>query len=183
MYGYNEKKAGQVAAYFSLRAGGRINILKLAKLLYLAERESMRAYDEPMFFDKLVSMDHGPVTSISLNLVNGLQDSDVWPEYIEGRSGNVVLASKTASLGALDELSKADLIVLDSLWAEFSSFDQFQIRDWTHENCKEWEDPRGSSEPIPHGRVFKFLGKVNAEALSDAVRAYRTVSKSLEAAQ
>ncbi len=37
---FNEKKAAQAAAYFLLRAGGRLDVLKLMKLLYLAERRS-----------------------------------------------------------------------------------------------------------------------------------------------
>ena len=56
MYGYKERKAAQTAAFFALRSGGSINILKLAKLLYLAERESMEKFDEPLFYDRLVSM-------------------------------------------------------------------------------------------------------------------------------
>jgi hypothetical protein len=31
MFGYQERKAGQAAAFFALKAGGRINVLKLAK--------------------------------------------------------------------------------------------------------------------------------------------------------
>lgn len=182
MYGYNERKAGQVAAYFGIKAGGAINVLKLAKLLYLAERESMKAYDEPMFFDKLVSMDHGPVTSISLNMVNGLQQSEVWPLYIIGRQGYEVLVNNGLNQEDLDELSKADLVVLEALWAKFWNYTQYQIRDWTHQHCQEWENPQGSSEPIPHERVFKFLGKTEASALSEAVSIHRAVDKTFEAA-
>tara|TARA_R110002094_G_scaffold125794_1_gene119814 strand:- start:17 stop:568 length:552 start_codon:yes stop_codon:yes gene_type:complete len=182
MYGYNERKAAQVVAFFALKSSGMINVLKLAKLLYLAERESMNKFDEPMFFDKLVSMDHGPVTSISLNLVNDLQPSESWPEFISGRQGYDVKASENIDFCSLDELSKADLSVLEGLWEKFADFDQYQLRDWTHKNCNEWENPRGSSEPIPHDRVFKFLGKENAESLSETVRSYRTRARMLDKA-
>ncbi|WP_372993073.1 type II toxin-antitoxin system antitoxin SocA domain-containing protein [Sulfitobacter sp.] len=181
MYGYNEKKAGQVVAFFGLKAGGQINVLKLAKLLYLAERDSMAAYDEPMFYDKLVSMDHGPVTSISLNLVNGMQPSDVWPLYLSGRAGYDVIVNDTISLAELDELSKADLTILNTLWEKFGQYSQYQIRDWTHENCQEWENPQGSSEPIPHERVFKFLGKKEATSLAESLQSFRAMHKRFEA--
>ena len=72
MYGYKERKAAQVAAYFALKEQGSINVLKLAKLLYLAERESMRLFDEPMFFDRLVSMEQ--LTLVKMNQSIYMQD-------------------------------------------------------------------------------------------------------------
>lgn len=181
MYGYKERKAAQVAAYFALKENGSINVLKLAKLLYLAERESMNRFDEPMFFDRLVSMDHGPVTSISLNQMNGLTQSTEWNEFIAGRSGYDIEAVDGLAEGALNELSRADIGVLESLWQKFGPMTQYQLRDWTHQNCPEWENPHGSSEPIPHDRVFKFLGKDQADILSEAVHAYRAKSEMLDA--
>ncbi len=177
MYGYREVKAAQVAAWFALKAGGRINVLKLAKLMYLAERESMAAYDEPMFYDRLVSMDHGPVTSISLNCINGLTESEVWPRYIGGRAGYDILCAEGVGPEDLDHLSRADLRILDDLWHRFGHLHQFDLRDWTHANCPEWENPHGSSTPIPHGRVFKFLDKPNAEYLAEAVLQHRLTDR------
>lgn len=181
MYGYNERKAAQVAAYFALRAGGTINILKLAKLLYLAERMSMQEFDEPMFYDRLVSMDHGPVTSMSLNHVNGLSESEHWPQFV-ARAGYDVGAASGLSLEGLDELSKADVRLLEKLWGQFGPLSQYELREWTHQYCPEWENPHGSSDPIPHDRVFKFLGKQNADSLAEAVLTYRTISRTLDTA-
>jgi len=64
-------KAAQVCAFFAMKAGNRINILKLMKLLYLCERESMRRFESPLIYDHFVSMDHGPVLSRTLDLLNG----------------------------------------------------------------------------------------------------------------
>lgn len=181
MYGYKERKAAQVAAYFALKEQGSINILKLAKLLYLAERESMSRFDEPMFFDRLVSMDHGPVTSIALNQVNGLSQTTDWDAYIAGRTGYNINVVEGLAEQSLDELSKADVKILDYLWSKFGGMSQYQLRDWTHTNCPEWENPHGSSKPIPHDRVFKFLGKEQADLLSEAVIAYRAKAQMLDA--
>jgi len=181
MYGYKERKAAQVAAFFALKEQGSINVLKLAKLLYLTERESMMRFDEPMFFDRLVSMDHGPVTSIALNQVNGLSQSTYWDAYIVGRTGYDINSLEGLAAESLNELSKADLRILEDLWNLFGAMSQYQLRDWTHANCPEWENPHGSSEPIPHDRVFKFLGKEHADLLSEAVLAYRAKAQMLEA--
>jgi uncharacterized phage-associated protein len=182
MYGYSDRKAAQVAAYFVLRAGGRMNVLKLAKLLYLAERESMARFDEPLFYDKLVSMDHGPVTSISLNHVNGMLQSDNWQEFIAGRAGYEVGSSDGLAIEQLDHLGRAEIRLLDDLWQKFGHMGHYELRDWTHANCLEWENPHGSSEPIPHDRVYKFLGKSNADELAEAVHSHRMLARSIEAA-
>ena len=50
---FNEKRTAQAAAFLLHQAGGRLPLLKLMKLLYLAERESLRLYGEPISGDKL----------------------------------------------------------------------------------------------------------------------------------
>lgn len=180
MYGFKGRKAAQTAAYFAIQQGGAINVLKLAKLLYLAERESMSRFDEPLFYDRLVSMDHGPVASISLDLINGLSQDTNWDTFIKPRDGHMVPVGEGITFSNLDELSKADLTILSDLWEKFSAFDRYEIRDWTHVNCPEWDNPKGSSEPINHSIVFKFLNKPNASELADDISDYRNYVSSLE---
>lgn len=181
--GYDARKAAQVVAYFALQAGGQINVLKLTKLVYLAEREFMARYDEPMIFDQLVSMDHGPVPSITLNLINGMLENDDWGRIVEDRSGHDVGVIAGIEEADLDHLSKADVTVLRFLWDKFGSWDQFRLRDYTHDNCPEWENPNGSSNPIPHERVFKFLNKKEiSDSLASDVAEYRSVARNLAAA-
>lgn len=176
MYGYKERKAAQVAAFFALKSGGTVNVLKLAKLLYLAERESMNRFDEPLFYDRLVSMEHGPVTSITLNHINGLIDNTYWSEFMTHKLGYNVGTVEGVEFAKLDDLSRADLKLLEDLWNTFGNYDRYQLRDWTHKNCPEWEDPRGSSSAISHEIVFKFLKKSEAHSLSNDVEAYRHIA-------
>jgi uncharacterized phage-associated protein len=68
---FNEKKAAQSAAYLLFRAGKPMSVLKLTKLLYLAERRSFEKYGEPMIGDNPVSMPHGPVLSTTYDHMNG----------------------------------------------------------------------------------------------------------------
>ena len=178
-WGYNARKAAQAAAFYSLSEGGSVNVLKLCKLLYLTEREFMDRYDEPMFYDRLVSMDHGPVPSITLNLINGLSEHDDWNEFVKDRADNTVGTADGITFDSLNELSKADTEILSYLWGKFGGMDGFELRDYTHENCPEWENPHGSSDPIPHVRVFKNLKKEDSEALSDDIKSHRIVSQNL----
>jgi uncharacterized phage-associated protein len=183
--GFDVSKAAQAVAFFALKAGGRINVLKLSKLVYLAEREFMSRHDTPMFYDKLVSMPDGPVASITLNLINGNLEDAKWASYVSRRVGYDICAATGITLSSLDNLSRADLSVLGDLWQQFGEFDKYQLRDWTHvkANIPEWNDPRGSSNPIHHEDVFRYLKKDNSLALAEDVEEYRRVHEYLDAAE
>ncbi len=183
---YNVRKAAQVSAFFAQKEGGAINVLKLAKLLYLADREFMGRYDLPILFDNLVSMPHGPVTSMTMNYVNGLsqEDREAWDEFISDRAGyRVGLVNLNISSDDLDELSDAEVHVMESTWDKFGHMNQFQIRDYTHVNCPEWEDPQGSSYPIPYERVLKFLHKERSAEIARQIETLRSLDTFLEPAR
>lgn len=175
--GYDIAKAAHAAAFFALKSGGRINVLKLTKLLYLAEREFMAKHDEPMFFDRLFSMPDGPVPSITLNLINGEVEHELWARSVGPRVGYDVTAAPGVDVENLDDLSDADREVLEDLWARFGRWDRYEIRDWTHVkgNVPEWEDPQGSSKKINYRRVFQLLGKQDPDSLSDDIEEYRRI--------
>ena len=176
---YNARKAAQVAAFFAKAEGGKINVLKLVKLIYLADRTALDCFEAPILHDKFVSMDHGPVNSITLNYINGLsEDRSDWSDFIADREDHFIGLSKPSiSIHELDELSAAEIKVLELVWQRFGKMTQFELRDYTHKNCPEWEDPDGSYEPIPVERVFKFLGKTDSGALASKLESERIMDQ------
>jgi len=179
--GYKVRKAAQVAAFFANKSGGTINVLKLAKLLYLADREFLNRHDMPILFDKLVSMPHGPVTSMTYSYVCGNdEDRDGWSEFVDDRAGyQLGLAKAGITVDDLDELSDAEIDVLEATWKQFGGMLPFELRDYTHSHCPEWEDPNGSSNPIPYQRVLKFLGKAHSLEIEGEIEALRSLDESL----
>lgn len=174
---FNERKAAQVAAFFlhkgtppALRAVGwrqRMKLIKLMKLMYLAERQSMQLYGEPMIGDSLYSMDHGPVLSTTLNLINGMTKSAEggWDYWISDRADHRV-ALKTSvddPRKELLELSDADLEILNTVWDKFGGMDAFKLAELTHQICPEWQDPKGSSIPISHEKILEACGRSEEE--------------------
>lgn len=159
---------GQMAAYFMDKEEKRqMDVLKLIKLLYLADRESVDRYSEPISFDKMVSMDHGPVLSRTLNLINGFEsgkDADQWNAWVSDRNSHKVSLKKTVSRDRLDHLSDADIEVLAAVWNEFGHMNKWQIRDYTHSCLDEWRDPDGSSIPISEVQLLQALGRSQNEA-------------------
>jgi len=173
--GYNVKKAAQVAAFFIIKEGGKINILKLTKLIYLSDRSFLERYDSPILYDRLVSMPFGPVNSITYNYTSGgLEDPD-WDACISDREGHNLGLASPFTVTDLDELSRAELEVLESVWSAYGHMDRFEISDFTHEHCKEWVDPEGSSQPIHYKTLLEFLGKKDCAMLAQAIEEERSV--------
>lgn len=159
---FTHSKVAQIAAWFASKAGGKINVLRLMKLMYLADRESMDRHGFPISFDRFVSMDHGPVLSRTLNLVNGDIEGPggaQWQRWISDRDNYELASIREVSRADLDELSDADIAILDQIWQRFGEMNQWQLRDYTHADCPEWKDPNHSSVPIRDQDVLEALGR------------------------
>lgn len=156
---FKERKAAQMAAFLLDRAGGKLNVLKLTKLLYLAERESMGVRGVPISGDSMVSMPQGPVLSKTLDLTNGNVISAAWESLIEDREHHDIRLRHPVTRDDFGDMSDSALRILDSVWSQFGDMDQWELVRYTHDKCAEWEDPNGSSLPIPAKRVFAAVGK------------------------
>ncbi|MDD1150364.1 Panacea domain-containing protein [Pseudomonas sp. TNT2022 ID357] len=162
---FSEQKVAQMAAYFLQKRGGRMAYLKLMKLLYLADRESMDRYSAPMSHDTHVSMPQGPVLSATYNLITGQIQSPVWRSWVASEANYEVSLTRDASnLDLLDDLSDADLEIMDHVWEQFGHMNRWDLVQFTHDHLPEWIDPRGSSSPINPRAVFRALGKNEQQA-------------------
>jgi uncharacterized phage-associated protein len=133
--GFSAEAAAQASAYFARREGGEISVLKLMKLMYIAERESVRLRGRLMFYDEHYSLPHGPVCSSVLNGVNQKSENEIWTQYVARKHNSV------ASLNdEVDHLSRSDLRILQQVWDTFGWMNAVQIRNWTHENCQEYTE-------------------------------------------
>lgn len=185
---YSDKRAAQVAAFFLYKAGGPLSILKLMKLMYLAERLSFKRYGVSITHDSFVSMPHGPVLSMTLNHVNGLLESSPggWDEWISDRADRELSLKDKSMIRSPEQdllyLSETDLEVLEDTWNEFGHQSASWLRNYTHDknNCPEWEDPHGSSRPISFESLFSALGF--SEAKAQAVIENLTAQENLNSA-
>lgn len=161
---YNERRAAQSAAFLLHRAGGSLPLIKLIKLLYLAERLSLRRYGEPLTGDRLVAMPHGPVLSQTYDRINGAVPSieGGWDSWISDRAGHVVALRDPSKVRTPEQdlmaLSESDLEVLAEIWSEFGHWDRWELVRYTHEHLPEWRDPQGSSVPISYRTLFNAFG-------------------------
>jgi uncharacterized phage-associated protein len=179
---YNPRKAAQVIAYMAIKGNNAVlPVLKAVKLVYLADRESLCRYGFPILEEALVSMPQGPVNSATYSHINGEEDLDAcgWSKFLQAREGNNVSVVPGIVTEDLDELSDADIICLDSVWSKFGEMNKWEIWDWTHDpkNIPEWEDPNGSSRPIPLERVLRYLNIKNPDDRAELIKEYRQIDQ------
>lgn len=185
---YDPRKAAQTVAYLTVKNGRRpLNIVKAIKLVYLADRESVRRHGFPIQDEEHYSLPLGPVNSSTYEFIKGEvppEYSEQWSEFLTDRSNHRIgLRNREIDTDDLDELSDADIEVLDSVWDQFGHMGTWRLVDWTHDpnNVPEWEDPHGSSSRIPLRRMMDALGIENAAERESEVHEHRNSSKFLKA--
>ena len=157
---YREDKATQAAALFLKFKGDKMSHLKLMKLLYLAEREALLRWGRPITYDFCVSMDHGPVLSQTLNLVNGYtQTKGLWEKAISAPENHEVTLLENPGV---DKLSDAEEQLIREIFDKYGNKSRWDIREFTH-TLAEWQDPKGSSIGIDYKEILRAGEKTDAE--------------------
>lgn len=159
---FNERKATQAAAHLLRLRGGRMSYLKLIKLLYLADREALLRWGRPISTDSYVSMDRGPVLSRVFDLATDGEDPgtpSIWASSITAPgSYEVELKAEAGD----DELSEAEIQLLDGIFAEHGRKTRWELVELTHA-LPEWIDPRGGAIAITYRDILKAGGKSDLE--------------------
>ena len=161
-YRFDERKATQAAAFLVKKAGDKMTKLRLIKLLYFAERESLSRHGVPIIGDRYVSMNAGPVLSRVLNLINygdELPGAKVWSDHLETMPEHRI--ALIADPGE-DYLSEDQRQMLLELHERTKSKATKVIVDESHD-LPEWQDPNGSSVPIHVEDILRALGKTEAQ--------------------
>ncbi len=178
---FREDRAAQAAARLLNLRGGTMSYLKLIKLLYLADRTALAEFGRPITHDLFVSMQYGPVLSRTLDLITTEPDPKAWSywhTYISApRDYEVSLLREAPN----DQLSRAEEGIIDSVFGRFGDWDRWKLVEYTH-SLPEYEDPQGSSVPIPLRRILTGVGKSeeDARAIEQALEAQEQMERLLE---
>ena len=151
-------KAAQVAHFFVSCEGGEMDILKLVKLIYLADRASLQSRRAPIVGGAFYSLRHGPVTEEVLDLINdGTPGADsTWERLISDRANHRVAVNE--ALPEYDALAASEMKVLEETWKRFGHQGKWDLVNWTHQHCEEWSDPRGGRIEISARRLAESFG-------------------------
>ncbi|MFN6558617.1 MAG: Panacea domain-containing protein [Nostoc sp. ChiSLP01] len=160
---FNERKATQIAASFIKLCGGRLNYMKLIKLMYLADREALLKWGRPITYDSYFSLKHGPILSTTLDLIHEGKQPDsehIWFQYVSTPERFEVTLRQDCSP---DDLSQAEESVISLIFEKYGHYDKWELVDLLHSILPEWQNPNCSSIPITYRDILKAGGKSEEE--------------------
>jgi uncharacterized phage-associated protein len=163
-FGFNPPKSTQAAAALLKWNGGDMDKYLFIKMLYLADREALGRWQEPITGDSAASMQFGPVLSTIYNLTKGECPGcrEEWEQSIsdcDDQTNRITLLGDPGD----SELSAAELKILHSIFEKFKDFGWKQMRDYSHA-LGEYDDKVGkSSRPISVEKILTALGKTPQE--------------------
>lgn len=163
-YAFNAKKSAQAASIILGLNGGDMQKYCFIKMLYLADRKAFARWGEPITGDQAVSMKHGPVLSGIYNLTKGeLPHMRAhWEPFISDADPETHQVALRENPGT-DELSPAEISILEAIYAEFKDYTWKQMRDYCHE-FEEYDQTVGNgSRPIATEQILKAVGKSDEE--------------------
>jgi len=131
-------KARDIAEYYlccsnDKESGDLISNLKIQKLVYYAQAFHLAVTGKPLFDDKIVAWEHGPVVETLYHVYKHYGDSAVEPtkEY------------------EIPEFDKKTRQLLDEVYRVLGQYSAWKLREMTHN-----ESPWVNADKKPHGSVI-----------------------------
>jgi uncharacterized phage-associated protein len=137
--------------------GGRMEFMRLVKLLYVADRELIAETGQTLTGDRALAMKTGPVLSRLYDTIHGQSpQADRWADFIQREGYQVVLKQKPGR----QKLSRREITKLLDVTERFRQLDSFDLSEETHK-FDEWQRHyhEGAVTPIPWEEVLRAQGK------------------------
>lgn len=135
----------------------RMGRLRLVKLLYIADRESLQETGHPILGRRTVAMDHGPLHSEVLDLINGQHvDAPRWSEFFRNDGYHVELRADPGRA----TLSRYEIGKLTEVSQRLVHREDWDVAEATHA-FEEWKKnfQEGSSRTIPFEDIIDAVGR------------------------
>ena len=170
---FDEPKAAQAACVLLDRHGGPMPYIKLVKLLYLADRESLIETGSPITGDRFISMKYGPVLSRVLDLIKESEPAEdsIWHGYVLRAGYDAVLSTAAES----DRLSEYEEGVLGRIFESQGREKEWDVVSHTHA-LPEWTDPGTHAVPIDPEAILRYAGYTDDEVQASACSAAAVLS-------
>jgi uncharacterized phage-associated protein len=155
---FSPKKAVQAAAILLDFEQGKMEYLRLLKLLYIADRESIKETGRPITFSSATAMDNGPLSSEIYDLIKGTRsDAAIWSAYVRTHGCDATLVENPGR----GELSKYEIVKLNEVSQKHEQLSTWDLARKTH-GFTEWKSnkpkDRRHSKPIPFPAILDALG-------------------------
>ena len=136
---FDEYKATQASSYLLSLNNGRMNYMKMMKILYLSDRKFILDWGNSITTDNYVSMDNGPVISRIYDLIkeSRTDTGTYWSSFIRTEGYEVVLNKNPGD----EYLSPMEMEVIASINSEFRNFSEWDLVGFCHDNIPELQRP------------------------------------------
>jgi uncharacterized phage-associated protein len=162
MITFSPDKAVQAAAELLRTEPARqMSYLRLLKLLYLAERRSLKESGAPILGGKFVAMKNGPLHSEVYDLIKGDHPQQArWAEHIRKQGYHVQLEQDPG----VKQLSRFEIQILREVADHWKDQDDWELAESTH-SFPEWRKNyvEGTSRVIPLEDAFSAVGFAPAD--------------------
>ena len=152
-----DKMIQAAAALLRTEHSREMPYLRLLKLLYIADRESLKETGRPIVGGRQVAMDFGPVPSRPYDAIKGCDASlRQWCDFIERDGYKVRLVNDPG----VDKLTKYEAASLVKTAQQYADCDEWELVEQTHKFAEyaEHKPPEGSSQLIPWEDIAKAVG-------------------------
>ncbi len=138
----------------------RMNYMRLLKLLYIADRESLRETGRPITGGPVIAMERGPVAKEVYDLILGQhREMPLWSQFFRKERYDLLEVAEPD----VGQLSRYEIGKLQEVAKIYQEDDEWALVNITH-TFPEWKqnDPGKSSKPIPLSSIMEALGQADA---------------------
>ena len=170
-----------------------VDYIHLFKVMYFAQQNQLKEYGLPIVYDTFVARKHGPVPTLTYKVLRGVEGkTDISPPELKdfadsldvqlSKDGHqLILASKSAKCD-MDELSVADVKMLDKWIDKCKDVDSFDLSDKSHED-KAWKRAKRQADKTGEDTKITMYDMADAAGASKAmltvIRERQSVQKAL----
>lgn len=178
---FDIKKTLAAVAFLMDREGGQLDMFLGLKMLYIADKEALVRWGKTITGDSFWALPKGPALRTIYNLFKGEAPESyqvIWDDYFSEKMNHSIHLLRPVNV---EVLSERETEVLESARQQINKFAPWEVSEWTHKTCPEWQDPRGSSFPIDPAVILKNAGRTDAEieAIEEEDRTFNQTKKLL----
>jgi len=169
---YDVEKVANAIKLFEMNKVRHLGKTKLMKLLFFADKYHLQRYGRPIFYDTYIKLPHGPVPSLTLNIIDSINETEnedlkeftekfrqhigIGEKQFRNEISQTVFRPKTD----FDEehFSLSEIEILDEVSRKFKNDTAAHISDISHElpeyRMTEMTDTIDYSEMAPENREY-----------------------------
>ena len=170
-----------------------VDYIHLFKVMYFAQQNQLKEYGLPIVYDTFVARKHGPVPTLTYKVLRGIEgkaelSSKELTDFADSltitqsKDGHQLIHAAPNAVCDRDELSVADVKMLDKWVVKCKDVDSFDLSDKSHED-KAWKRAKRQADRTGEDTKITMYDMADAAGASKAmlavIRERQSVQKAL----